>query len=341
MRPSICWCSQPSQSEIAVDETLILDNPSKTTYSNDAQGSMRFFLPPPANGQVRVSATGPEGMPLPQAPRRLRNQNIYQVNFPLKPGQTQFQLTYVLPVGSPFTFRRRGGQRKRHAHVALRLVAPDGVSLSGSAIQRVGQEPNTRATIYNVVANGNFSVDITGTGALPGQQNENAAASPTTADNSDEPPVTEGAPKFISISRGWLRLRSAFWRSASSRCSAVRHAFPNRASMPASEGPMSDAIAIEKLWKFYGDYPALRDTSLHISEGSCSALLGRNGAGKTTLLRILAGLSPFQRGAVHLAGESPRSDARPPPDRLSRPRHRRLRRPHRSENLHFFARSPA
>lgn len=72
---------------------------------------------------------------------------------------------------------------------------------------------------------------------------------------------------------------------------------------------MPDAIAIEKLWKFYGDYPALRDTNLRIGEGSCTALLGRNGAGKTTLLRILAGLSPFQRGAVQLAGASPRSDA--------------------------------
>jgi heme ABC exporter ATP-binding subunit CcmA len=72
---------------------------------------------------------------------------------------------------------------------------------------------------------------------------------------------------------------------------------------------MPDAIAIEKLWKFYGDYPALRDTSLCIGEGSCTALLGRNGAGKTTLLRILAGLSPFQRGTVHLAGAPPRSDA--------------------------------
>lgn len=72
---------------------------------------------------------------------------------------------------------------------------------------------------------------------------------------------------------------------------------------------MPEAIAIEKVWKFYGDYPALRDTTLSIGEGSCTALLGRNGAGKTTLLRILAGLSPFQRGAVRLSGASPRSDA--------------------------------
>jgi heme ABC exporter ATP-binding subunit CcmA len=69
-----------------------------------------------------------------------------------------------------------------------------------------------------------------------------------------------------------------------------------------------EAIKIEHLWKFYGDYPALRDLSLTLAEGKCCALLGRNGAGKTTLLRILAGLSPFQRGTVHMFGSKPRSE---------------------------------
>ena len=67
-------------------------------------------------------------------------------------------------------------------------------------------------------------------------------------------------------------------------------------------------VKLEHVWKFYGDYAALRDLTLTISEGSCCALLGRNGAGKTTLLRILAGLSPFQRGKIKLFGEAPRSE---------------------------------
>ena len=66
-------------------------------------------------------------------------------------------------------------------------------------------------------------------------------------------------------------------------------------------------VAIEDVWKFYGDYPALRDYSLDIQQGSCCALLGRNGAGKTTILRILAGLSSHQRGTVKILGRSPRS----------------------------------
>lgn len=70
---------------------------------------------------------------------------------------------------------------------------------------------------------------------------------------------------------------------------------------------MSQAIEIDHIWKYYGDYPALRDCTFGIAEGSCCALLGRNGAGKTTLLRILAGLSHFQRGAVRLFGTAPRA----------------------------------
>jgi heme ABC exporter ATP-binding subunit CcmA len=72
--------------------------------------------------------------------------------------------------------------------------------------------------------------------------------------------------------------------------------------------PLPHAIALDSVWKFYGDYAAVRDFTLAVPECSCCALLGRNGAGKTTLLRVLAGLSPFQRGTVHLLGEAPRTD---------------------------------
>ena len=58
------------------------------------------------------------------------------------------------------------------------------------------------------------------------------------------------------------------------------------------------AIAVENVWKFYGDYPALRDISFRVEAGACLAMLGRNGAGKTTLLKILAGLSRPAKGTV-------------------------------------------
>ena len=62
------------------------------------------------------------------------------------------------------------------------------------------------------------------------------------------------------------------------------------------------AIEIAGVWKYFGDYPALRDIHLTIAPGVCLALIGRNGAGKTTLLRILAGFSRPGKGAVSIAG---------------------------------------
>jgi len=74
---------------------------------------------------------------------------------------------------------------------------------------------------------------------------------------------------------------------------------------------MTEAVAAEDVWKYYGDYPALREIKLAVDPGSCVALLGRNGAGKTTLLRIIAGLSKPGRGRVTILGK----DARDPQTR--------------------------
>ena len=59
-------------------------------------------------------------------------------------------------------------------------------------------------------------------------------------------------------------------------------------------------VSVENVWKFFGDYPALREVNFTLDKGTCLALLGRNGAGKTTMLRILAGLSGTSKGAVKL-----------------------------------------
>jgi heme exporter protein A len=69
------------------------------------------------------------------------------------------------------------------------------------------------------------------------------------------------------------------------------------------------AVAVEGVWKFYGDYPALRDVCLEAEAGACLALIGRNGAGKTTLLRTIAGFSSAGRGRIAIFGKQPRDTA--------------------------------
>ena len=35
--------------------------------------------------------------------------------------------------------------------------------------------------------------------------------------------------------------------------------------------PAASAVSIEGVWKYFGDYPALRDISLNVEGGSCLA----------------------------------------------------------------------
>jgi heme exporter protein A len=68
------------------------------------------------------------------------------------------------------------------------------------------------------------------------------------------------------------------------------------------------AVAADRVWKYFGDYPALRGASLEVQKGACVALIGRNGAGKTTLLRILASLSKPGKGEITILGLSSRTE---------------------------------
>ena len=70
-----------------------------------------------------------------------------------------------------------------------------------------------------------------------------------------------------------------------------------------------DAIELEGVWKYFGDYPAIRNVSFRLAQSQCLALIGRNGAGKTTLLRMLGGFSRPAQGMVKISGGSPRDTA--------------------------------
>ena len=70
-----------------------------------------------------------------------------------------------------------------------------------------------------------------------------------------------------------------------------------------------NALEIDAVWKYFGDFPALRDVAFTVASGSVVALLGRNGAGKTTLLRILAGLAKPSKGSVKIYGAEVREES--------------------------------
>jgi hypothetical protein len=178
-------------SRIAVQETAIIQNDSKQTYDNDKLGALRFYLPPEAKGQVRVSVQETGGMPLPRAAEQTSEANVYRVNFPIKPGETEIDASYTIPVGAPFTYRGRVVGVAGMPAGPMRLVAPPGVTLAGNDIQKLGTEPTTQATIFNVSGNGNFKVDIAGAGSLHSDDSDSQ-------EDSDAPKITEGRPPIYT-----------------------------------------------------------------------------------------------------------------------------------------------
>lgn len=65
---------------------------------------------------------------------------------------------------------------------------------------------------------------------------------------------------------------------------------------------MKDAIEVAGLTKRYGAVTAVNDLSFTVPAGSVFAFLGTNGAGKTTTIGCLTTTTPFDRGAVRVAG---------------------------------------
>lgn len=66
---------------------------------------------------------------------------------------------------------------------------------------------------------------------------------------------------------------------------------------------MTPLLETEGVSKSYGDFVALADVSLSISEGELVSIVGPNGAGKTTLVNVLTGLLKPTAGVVRFKGE--------------------------------------
>lgn len=152
---------QPSLSEMTVSEGILYNVEAKLTYNDPINGSFRFYLPPEANGKVSVTINAPGGMPIQRPAQKTKDANVYKVDYPIKPGETRFDLNYTVPAANPQTF----SSKILHSEGASDLVIPNGVTIKGADIQLAGQEPKTQANIYRI-KNASFKVEVEGTGSL-------------------------------------------------------------------------------------------------------------------------------------------------------------------------------
>lgn len=150
---------EPAGPEMVVNETLIFTNDGKTAWNND-QGTLHFFLPEGAKGKVQINATAPAGMPIGAALVKTSKPDVFAVDFPVKPGETRFDLVYSVPytVGEPYEGRVITKDDNTY------LIAPAGVTLTGDNLRDLGAEPRTQARIFALDTD-TYKIQLTGSGA--------------------------------------------------------------------------------------------------------------------------------------------------------------------------------
>jgi Cu-processing system ATP-binding protein len=67
------------------------------------------------------------------------------------------------------------------------------------------------------------------------------------------------------------------------------------------------AVRTVGLSRRYGDRYAVRDVTLSLAPGKCTAIVGHNGAGKSTLIKMLLGLVRPTEGSIEVLGAVPAS----------------------------------
>ncbi len=72
--------------------------------------------------------------------------------------------------------------------------------------------------------------------------------------------------------------------------------------MQSAPGQAVQAIAIDKLDKWFGDFHALKQVSLHVASGERIVICGPSGSGKSTLIRCVNRLEQHQRGRIAVNG---------------------------------------
>jgi hypothetical protein len=171
---------EPSPTSLEISETFLIRNESNTTFQDSSNGTAQFYPPKAAGDKVDVSVTPPTQMTIRRTAEKDAKSGSFKIDYPVRPGETRFDMHYTLPASDTFSGKVIEGDRP------TTMVTPLSVQLSGDGIKEVGVEQQVQARLYQVTAP-SFEVKIEGTGSIREQQGK---ASP------DEDP---GQPKTTEI----------------------------------------------------------------------------------------------------------------------------------------------
>ena len=157
---------QTDQTGLAATEMYVLRNNSTPPRTLMSDKSFEIFLPPDAAIDSAVAA-GPGGMPVRSAPVPLADKGHYGFVFPIRPGETKFQISYHLPYSGSAGFTPRLSLPFENVAVELPASMQFTPASSGSYEQVMNEKGATVQVAKNVSAGKAPAFKISGTGSIP------------------------------------------------------------------------------------------------------------------------------------------------------------------------------
>jgi hypothetical protein len=179
--------SDASGSALRVVENFFLKNDSSPPMTQFSKAPFDFWLP---DGAVveGAAAESPDGMPVRQAPVPLTEKNHYTFLFPIRPGETRFQITYRLP----YTGKLAIEPKVTMPTDTIAVMIPKSMTfqpVSGAPYSPVDDEVNAHTLVARSVTPGQpLGFTLAGTGQLPRDTN-----SPTQAGGDQAQGGAQGA----------------------------------------------------------------------------------------------------------------------------------------------------
>lgn len=166
-----------SGKSLRVVENFFVKNDSNPPKTQFGERPFEFYLP--AGAVVEGSAAlAPGGMPVQAAPTPLSDANHYTFIFPIRPGETRFQITYKLPYDGSLKLT----PKPTMATDTVAIMMPKSMSFkAGSSAAYTPVTEETTAQTYvarNVSPSQPLEFTVSGTGQLPRD-----SAAPTSGDN--------------------------------------------------------------------------------------------------------------------------------------------------------------
>ncbi len=235
---------QASGGNLDVSDRYILNNQSLPPRSRIGNQTFAVILP---NGAElgEASITGPGGMPLVVTPVPSGIKNRYAFDFPIRPGETKFELFYRLPYSGQYEF----SLTPEGPLAELGVLLPKSMKFTGISTGFAQDSDEAGLAVFfakDMVANQPVKFSLSGEGLISQTSSQDAAPGNAPADNTPTPSSAatpqNSAVWYITgaIAGVMVGIILVLWRKTS-RKSAARPFKASKSSIKASASQSQSA----------------------------------------------------------------------------------------------------